>query len=272
MEIDVRVTYCVTEELDAAAVCTALDRLSVEERSRSRRLLHERDRRDFTVAHALLRQSLSACGTLAPHEWTFAAGPYGKPSLTGDLADRERLSFNLAHTDGLVACCVARDADVGIDVETIARGVDIDDIASRFFSPAEAADLEECAESDRPVRFAELWTLKEAYLKARGDGLAGALNRFGFRFEEPSSLRFDAEIGAASSRWSFALFAPTDRHRMAVAVNSRIACACAINVVAAGAADASSNERNVPIRRLKPTTGNTEAHRGDRQQRHDGPL
>jgi len=250
MTTDIRLTHCVTEELDAKAVRDAMETLSDDERRRCARLLHERDRRDFAVAHALLRHSLSACGTLAPHEWTFVEAAHGKPSLPQGLADRERLSFNLAHTNGLVACCVASDADVGIDVEAIVPSLDMVGLATRFFSPAEAADLERCAELVRPARFAELWTLKEAYVKARGDGLARALDRFAFRFQDSSLLEFDTDIDDASSRWTFALFAPTDRHRMAVAVNSRTGSECRMDVCATGPDGSLSVGRNDPIRRL----------------------
>jgi 4'-phosphopantetheinyl transferase len=223
MENEIRVEYCITESLDGQALRDAMQQLSDDERIRCDRLVREHDRRDFAFAHALLRQSLSSCGTLPPHAWTFTAGLHGKPSLTDDLAARERLTFNLAHTNGLVACCVARDADVGIDVEAIVPSVDIHGIAARFFSSPEAAQLERCAESLRPVRFTELWTLKEAYIKARGDGLLYALDRFTFDFEESSRLRFDDATDTSPSQWAFALFAPTNRHRMAVAVNSGIA-------------------------------------------------
>jgi 4'-phosphopantetheinyl transferase len=217
--------------------------------------VHDRDRRDFAVAHALLRQSLSACGTLAPHDWTFAVGTHGKPSLTANLAAREGLAFNLAHTDGLVACCVARHADVGIDVEAITRRIDIDGIATRFFSPTETADLEQCADPIRPARFAELWTLKEAYIKALGDGLSYALDRFTVRFEDPAFLRFDAGADADWSQWSFALFAPTDRHRMAVAVRSRIERERTIEAIAMGALGSLPNGRIVPVRRERTVQG-----------------
>jgi 4'-phosphopantetheinyl transferase len=223
METEIRIDYCITESLDAQSVREAMQQLSDDERMRCDRLVRERDRRDFAVAHALLRQSLSAYGSLRPEDWTFTTGPHGKPSLTADLAAREGLSFNLAHTDGLVACCVARDADVGVDVEAIVSSVDIQSVAARFFSPAEAAELEQCGESLRLVRFTELWTLKESYIKARGDGLLHALDRFTFHFEESSWLRFVDAEEAGASEWSFALFAPTRRHRMAVAVNRRTA-------------------------------------------------
>lgn len=218
MDGDVRITYCLTAQLDDRVVRAAVDELSLDERRRCERLAHARDRRDFAAAHALLRRSLSACGDRAPHEWTFTAAARGKPALPADAAERTRLSFNLAHTDGLVACCVARDADVGIDVEAIDRRVDPRRLAARFFSRAEVAELERCPEPLRHIRFIEIWTLKEAYVKALGEGLSHPLDRFAFLFEDPSSLQFQTEQASPNSRWSFALFAPTERHRMAVAV------------------------------------------------------
>src|SRR5437773_12459866 len=117
MDGNIRIPYCVTAQLDEGAVRVAVAQLSTDERRQCERLVRERDRRDFAVAHALLRRSLSACGDRAPHEWTFTPGPRGKPQLPGVAGARDRLSFNLAHTDGLVACGVTRDADIGIDVE-----------------------------------------------------------------------------------------------------------------------------------------------------------
>lgn len=221
MDDDVHITYCLTARLDGAAVRAAVEELSLEERAQHDRMLRDRDRRDFAVAHALLRRSLSARGDCAPHEWVFTTGAFGKPALLPDAAARTRLSFNLAHTDGLVACAVARDAEVGIDVEAVDRRADALGLAGRVFSPAEVAELERCAEGTRLLRFIEIWTLKEAYVKALGEGLSCPLHEFAFVFDGPQSLRFESDKVSCASGWQFALFEPSDRHRMAVAVSSR---------------------------------------------------
>ena len=220
MQNDVEVTYCLTSDLDDAVIAAAVEQLSSEERARHDRLLFARDRRDFALAHALLRRSLSECCGCAPHELTFTSSPRGKPALRADLIERNPVSFNLAHTDGLVACVVARDAEVGVDVEAIERRVDVLKIADRYFSPAEVADVRRCTEDARHARFIESWTLKEAYVKALGEGLALPLDEFTFVFEGESSLRFESSRALPHAVWSFALFAPSDRHRMAVAVAS----------------------------------------------------
>jgi 4'-phosphopantetheinyl transferase len=216
----VYLTYCLTALLDEGAIHAAVEQLSVEERERHDRFVFARDRRDFAVAHALLRRSLSAQGNRAPHEWTFATGARGKPTLALEDGSRTPLVFNLAHTDGLVACAVSRDVDLGIDVEAIDRRLNAKELATRFFAPAEAAALEQCPDAESHTRFVEIWTLKEAFVKALGEGLSCPLDAFTFTFVGPSSLRFDAEPLLRSAAWSFALFAPSDRHRMALAVGS----------------------------------------------------
>jgi 4'-phosphopantetheinyl transferase len=221
MDDAVHITYCLTARLDDAAVRAAVDELSPDERARHDRMMRERDRRDFAVAHAMLRRSLSARGDCAPHEWIFTNGARGKPALMPDAAARTRLSFNLAHTDGLVACAVARDAEVGIDVEAVDRRADALGLAGRFFSPAEVAELQRCPDGTRLLRFIEIWTLKEAYVKAIGEGLSCPLHEFAFVFDDPRSVRFESVDMPCAADWQFALFEPSDRHRMAVAVSSR---------------------------------------------------
>ena len=248
MDGDVEITYCLTAGLDDAAVREAVADLSPDERARHDRLMRERDRRDFAVAHALLRRSLSARDDCAPHEWVFTNGAFGKPALTPDAAARTRLSFNLAHTDGLVACVVARDVEVGIDVEAIDRRADALGLAGRFFSPAEVAELQRCADDARLLRFIEIWTLKEAYVKALGEGLSCPLHEFAFIFDEPRSLRFESGRVSGTAAWQFALFQPSDRHRMAVAVVGRPPFEPRLAVRVHPRHDEECLDRSVPIR------------------------
>ena len=89
-------------------------------------------------------------------------------------------------------------------------------IAARFFSAPEVAWLHECAEGERQVRFVELWTLKEAYVKAIGTGLSQPLNSFGFTIDSNRQIHFEPPTGDTSP-WQFELGQPTDRHRLAIA-------------------------------------------------------
>jgi 4'-phosphopantetheinyl transferase len=82
------------------------------------------------------------------------------------------LDFNLSHTTGLVACALARQAVVGVDVEHASRRVDLDGVGRRVFSAGEQATLAALPVEAQADRFFEYWTLKEAYMKARGLGFA----------------------------------------------------------------------------------------------------
>jgi 4'-phosphopantetheinyl transferase len=206
--------------MSRAAVSDAVRQLSADERARFERFVFEDDRRDFAIAHALLRRSLSEWEPVAPDAWMFSAGVNGKPELTAPFHARTRLDFNVTHTKGLVACAIGRDLSLGIDAESVDRRLDITQIAKTILSAQEFADLECCSETVRRSRFFELWTLKEAYIKARGDGLSYPLNSFGFTFDGTSTLYFTAAPGTPAEHWSFALFGSSETFRIAVAVGT----------------------------------------------------
>jgi len=171
----------------------------------------------FVAAHLLLRRGLSAYENVPLQDWEFAADVHGKPVLSGRHREVP-LHFNLAHTRGLVACAICRSADVGIDVESLDSAVEPLDVATRYFSPSEIASLQQCDERTLAGRFIELWTLKEAYIKAVGTGFSHPLSSFGFHLLGHSGLQFDCHSVGEQSAYQFALFTPSPRHRMAVAV------------------------------------------------------
>ncbi|MSO56499.1 MAG: 4'-phosphopantetheinyl transferase superfamily protein [Acidobacteria bacterium] len=225
---DVHIWYRATESLDDRAVNAAVSVLAADERERYGRFLFARDRRDFAAAHALTRGVLSLYEDVQAVAWTFQTTPHGKPFLPPSRAGSPPLAFNLSHTHGLVACAVARGVDVGLDVESTDRVVGERAIARQYFTTEEEALIAACAERDRQTRFTELWTLKEAYIKAVGQGLAHPLDAFGFAFEGAGDLVFDPPPGESADEWTFALFAPAPRARMAVAIRGGRSVRCRI--------------------------------------------
>jgi 4'-phosphopantetheinyl transferase len=225
------------DSIDEAAPSGAASLLSADERARHDRFVFARDRRDFAEAHALTRRVLSFYEDVPPGDWMFEVTAEGKPFLPPGRTGSPPLHFNLSHTHGLVACAVARGAGVGLDVELIDRAVDDRGISRRYFTQAEDAFIHACPEGERPARFIELWTLKEAYIKAIGSGLTHPLDDFGFAFEDEHSIRFDAPPGTSADEWMFALFAPIPRARMAVAVPCGGAARCRIIARADGGAE-----------------------------------
>jgi 4'-phosphopantetheinyl transferase len=114
---DVHVVYWLTQHLRGDVIEGGIECLSADERARCARFERAGDRRDYAAAHVLLRRMLTAHGGRPEREWAFVTGPHGKPMLPPGMSDRAGLSFNLAHARGLVACAVAFDVEVGVDVE-----------------------------------------------------------------------------------------------------------------------------------------------------------
>jgi 4'-phosphopantetheinyl transferase len=131
------------------------------------------------------------------------------------------MRFNLSHTSGMVACAVIRELDIGVDVENAARRLRHRELAERFFGEAEVEAFRALTPEVRARRFLELWTLKEAYLKARGCGISIPLRSFQFQLSdsEPPRIRFDpARACGDAASWQFALYQPTRIHTLAVAI------------------------------------------------------
>ncbi len=219
---DVQVHFAVPEELDSPAqraACEAL--LTQDERARVERLRRPEDRLAALTARALLRTSLSRYAPLAPEAWRFTPSAEGRPELVPGTSPLP-LRFNLAHTGGLVAVAVALERDVGVDVEAHGRSTPVLEIARRQFAEHEHAALAALPEDQRLEAFYRYWTLKEAYLKARGLGLPGGLDQVTFDLDGSDAPRcaLGASLADEASAWRFALARPTERHTLAVAVRA----------------------------------------------------
>ena len=178
------------------------------ERVRQARFHFEADRRRHLVARALVRSVLSRYGATAPQDWLFSADANGRPRIANPPPGLA-LDFNLSHAGELAVLAVAADRAVGVDVESMARETDTDRL-ERYFAPAERAALAALPAAGRRQRFFELWTLKESYLKARGEGLSLPLDACAFELPGGPGLRLSCEPRLADSpqRWRFWQFAP----------------------------------------------------------------
>lgn len=159
--------------------------MSADERARCDRYVFVQGRNEYTLTRALTRSVLSQMTGCLPNELVFAPGPHGKPRLVQPAG---HLHFNVSNTRGLLMLLVMRDCEVGVDVENVTRHLAMADVAHRFFAPQEAAAMLALPPSQQPERFFTLWTLKEAYAKARGVGLSLPLDDFSFVFGSLGSL------------------------------------------------------------------------------------
>ena len=198
--------------------------LSEGERARWERFRFDKRRREHLATHALKRIALSASFPFEPEAWQFKENAHGKPAIDTEIAPECNLCFNMSNSEKLVVCLVGQGADLGVDVEPCERAATIAKLAGRVFSPAEQAQLETLSDAERLDRALSLWTLKEAYIKARGMGLALPLDGFSFLFggAEGVRLEVDASLEDEAGRWRFCLLDYAG-HRIAVMVEGRSA-------------------------------------------------
>lgn len=203
---------------DPHALARYAELLTPEEAARRGKLLFEHDRHQFLIARALQRLVLSKyVDAVAPRDWAFTTGERGKPALAAALAVHG-LHFNLAHTPGLVAFAVSRLPGIGIDAENSRARIAPLHLANRYFTGAEVRALDALPGDERPARFFALWTLKESWLKATGEGLAAGLGNASFDLDDAHRVRGVGFLKDDAARWRFWQFAPSPGHVVALAL------------------------------------------------------
>lgn len=200
-----RVWHLAPESIKDVATCEKLMRwLSAEERDRMQRFHAAHHRHAYLIGHALVRAALARELDCDPVELRFESNAYGKPSVVLP-SSHAKLEFNLSHTEGMSVVAVSRHSRVGCDVESLNRsGLDVE-IARRFFTPEESQEIVAHPPGRQIGRLLSYWTLKEAYIKAEGQGLSMGLDSFYFSLQENQSPRLMLKSGAQqpSAMWQF---------------------------------------------------------------------
>jgi 4'-phosphopantetheinyl transferase len=183
--------------------------LNEEETARANRFVFERDREHFVVARGTLREILSNYLPGPPASFQFATAKFGKLSLPL----HPKFRFNVSHSHGLALYAVSLTREVGIDVEKIRPEFTGEDIAARYFSSAEQEELKRVSAAERALAFFLCWTRKEAYIKARGEGLQIPLDSFDVSLTpgRASILR-----SVDQQRWKVESFTPAADYAAAV--------------------------------------------------------
>jgi 4'-phosphopantetheinyl transferase len=202
----------------------ALERiLAQDERERADRYVRAEDRSRFIVGRGVLRTILGSYTGLDPDHLRFGYNPFGKPALAA-AAEGQAIHFNVSHADGLALIAVTGAREVGVDVERIRPDLGTGEIAERFFSRVEVAALRALPAARRLEAFFACWTRKEAYLKARGEGLSLPLDRFDVSLgpEQPAALLAVHDDPAEAVRWSLRELVPGPDHVAALAVEGHM--------------------------------------------------
>jgi 4'-phosphopantetheinyl transferase len=158
----------------SAEVSACYELLSIEEQERAHRFRVERPRNEFVLTRGTLRSLLAQYLGGGPQEVRFRYAGQGKPALEGESG----LSFNVSHTHGLALMAFVKQRAIGVDVENVGREVEAERLAERFFSEHERRALRRLGGGELQAAFFRCWTRKEAYIKAKGDGLSLPLHQF----------------------------------------------------------------------------------------------
>ena len=224
---DVDLWYVETSLGDDPQLISRFDRLlSPREEEQRRRFVFEVDRRLYWISHVLVRTVLARYLGCGPSELEFRANRYGRPEVVSP-ATWPRLRFNLSHTRGLACCGVTWSRDLGVDVEDAARREVGPEVAEHFFSRSEVAELRGRPHDQQQRQFFRYWTLKEAYIKARGMGLSLPLDRFSFLLahdKASTSIEFAPGIADNPACWQFWQQTVGSRYLVAAALRCPPAC------------------------------------------------
>jgi 4'-phosphopantetheinyl transferase len=202
--------------------------LSSDEKERAAKFRFALHRGRYICCRALLRLVLADYTGVSPAEIGFEYGAQGKPELIKRSAQLP-LHFNVSHCEDVAVLAVAREFTVGIDIERIRALRDFDELVNRFFSEPEAQGFAKLSEAMKPEAFFNLWTRKEAWLKATGEGIGHRLREVEVSFltsEQPEFRKLpELERPCSSERWKLFSFSPARGYVCAVAAahaNSQI--------------------------------------------------
>lgn len=191
--------------------------LSDRELARYKRYRLEKSRHEFLLGQMLVRATLTEYQPTPPGEWVFGVVANGKPVLL-QPPGKQPLYFNLTHSKGRVALALGRHNLIGIDLESLKARRRSREIADRHFSPWEVEQLLALDEAAQQARFYELWTLKESYIKATGEGLKIPLDSFGFDFnDEAVQFWLQSERQMRAEDWRFWQLDSGKDYRLALA-------------------------------------------------------
>jgi 4'-phosphopantetheinyl transferase len=190
--------------------------LSPEEVARAEQFRFETHRERWQLTRALLRSLLGRYANVSPGAITFAQGAHGKPALA--QPENSGIHFNTSHSGDYAVFAMTRAGDVGVDIEQVREDMSrCDEIAQRYFAPGECAHLASLPAPERTRAFFDCWARKEAFVKARGDGLFSGLDQFEVSLTEPRLL---SVANGHARDWWLAVLPPIEGYAGATVVKS----------------------------------------------------
>jgi 4'-phosphopantetheinyl transferase len=212
-------------QLAAEQLAGLADTLSAAEKERAGKFKFDRHRNRFIAGRGWLRATLAAYLQTNPARLDFVYSVQGKPALSPEF-DPAQIHFNLAHSEDLALLAITRIGPVGIDVERIRQVKDAAELVARFFCARENELFQQLPASEKPAAFFNLWTRKEALLKATGEGIGKALSEVEVSFlpGEPARLVGIAGDADRAAQWRLHELSPAPGYVGAVAIQAPSVC------------------------------------------------
>ena len=187
------------------------------EHRQARRYAFAADRHRHLAGRAVARLALARRYGCRARDLSITEGPHGKPQLRQAPSDEPVFHFNIAHTKDVVVVAVSRTHPVGIDIEARRRDANVEALAERVLTEAEQSWWRARPEAHQREAFIHLWTCKEAFLKATGQGLQRALHTIECRFDGDVIAAFDdaeehtpQSLNTSAARWAVWAFSASE--------------------------------------------------------------
>ena len=194
--------------------------LSRDERIRAQKFHFQKDRNQYITGRGILRHLISLYTQIAPEKIKFEYSRFGKPSAP----ELPNLQFNLSHAGGRVIYAFTRNGEIGIDLEALRKGIEIAQIAKRFFATSEREAILALPEAQRAAAFFHCWTCKEAFIKAHGQGLSLPLDEFEVDInpDKPAALKAVHWAPSIIRTWDIHAFHPGENFFAALVTDHKI--------------------------------------------------
>jgi 4'-phosphopantetheinyl transferase len=191
--------------------------LSSEERARANKFHFPKHKAHFIISRGVLRELLARYLGHQASEIEFNYQPLGKPEL---LHNPRNLQFNLSHSGSVALYGLTLEHEIGVDIEII-KACDELELAQRFFTETEYQSLLGLPPHERQQGFFQIWTQKEAFIKALGKGLA-YLNQFSVTAEGPGQIITCPESEGSSTDWTLQTFSYQNGYKAAFATRQKL--------------------------------------------------
>jgi len=199
-------------------ICPTISVLSPDETSRAQRFKFTLHQNRFTTARTLLRHILAQYLQQTPQSLQFAYTNHGKPYLP-----HASIYFNLSHTNQWALYAVGLEEKLGVDIEHITADRAHQDIATRFFSDYENQLLKKIPAPERQAAFFKIWTCKEAFIKAIGEGLSFPLKNFDISINKDATQLISInQDEKEAKKWSCITFTPITEYIATLTVQAPI--------------------------------------------------